>query len=294
LESFFEKGHSLKAFRWLWVFLVLILMITFMSYKAFSNNPLTVFLLLGTGDSIEAFNVQLFFSGIKGQVKNVDLTPSQKKEASTILNEKDLSGLIQLSHEVDGGKIVVGIIDMNGNWPWFLRDSCNGWFFPRNENYFDNLCQVDRIYLNLTTEMPPMPLFQETNSQNNKLVQNPVLVLTPTSASSLPLPKNSKDGLVYVEILNGCGITNAADWAARRLKGQGIIISGIANADNFNHRKTIVRSSIGCPVALEDALERMGFFKKNVEESGIFPGGVDVIIILGKDYLSLRGNKNRE
>jgi hypothetical protein len=294
LELFFEKGHSLKAFRWLWLFLVLILLITFMSYKVLSDNPLTVFLLLGTGDSIEAFNVELFFSGIKGQVKNVDLTPSQKKEASTILNEKDLNGLIQLSREVDGGKVVVGMIDTNGSWPWFSEGSWKGWFLPSNKNYFDNLCQIDRIYLNLTTEMPPTPLFQKTNSQNNKLVQNPVLVLTPISASNLSLPRNSKDGLVYVEILNGCGITNAADWAARRLKGQGIIISSIANADNFNHRKTIVRSSIGCPVALEDALERMGLFKKDVEESGIFPGGVDVIIVLGKDYLSLKSDKNRE
>ena len=279
----------MKVLRASWIFLFLALAGALASRHWLSQSPATVFLLRGTGDSIEAFNLQLFLSGIQGRVDNIDLTPSQKKEADRILRERDETGLLQLSREVGGGKITVGLTDADENWPWFLGGGWKSWSLAGKINYFDNLAPWDRIYLNLTTETPPPPPFSMADSQN--AAAPPGILPTPGAGSNggVPVP-----GPLRVEILNGCGITNAADWAARRLKGTGIVIMGIANADNFHYEKTVVQSSAGVPVALEDALGRMGLSKTAVEESAVSPGGADVTVIVGRDYLSLRGAKGHE
>jgi hypothetical protein len=92
-----------------------------------------------------------------------------------------------------------------------------------------------------------------------------------------------------VEILNGCGITGAADWAAKRLQGGAITIVNIENADHFRYSKTIVRSSVGVPAALKEALARLGLPEKAVTASPAPSPGRDVTVIVGKDYLNLKG-----
>ncbi|HVM32404.1 MAG TPA: LytR C-terminal domain-containing protein, partial [bacterium] len=93
-----------------------------------------------------------------------------------------------------------------------------------------------------------------------------------------------------VKILNGCGITNAADWAAGRLKGPGVSITAVGNADGFNYPKTLIQSSIGTPVALEEAVERLGLRPDQVESLAAAEDA-DVVVIVGRDYLNLRGKK---
>jgi len=114
----------------------------------------------------------------------------------------------------------------------------------------------------------------------------------PTPGLSMP----SK--VLRVEIQNGCGIKGAADWVARRLKGPGILITETGNADNFHYAKTAVKSSAGLPVALEDAVERLGLSKEAVEEVPSLSGlallnpdpslPVDVIVIIGRDFQKLK------
>lgn len=80
---------------------------------------------------------------------------------------------------------------------------------------------------------------------------------------------------------------------AGRLKGPGIVISEVTNADQFHYRKTLIQSSIGVPVALEEALERLGVSQADVDVTGASEADADVVVTVGKDYLNLRG-KARE
>jgi hypothetical protein len=110
------------------------------------------------------------------------------------------------------------------------------------------------------------------------VVSTPAVVPTPQ-------PFN---GEVRLEILNGCGITNAADWVARRVQGSGLTVTGTTNADNFHYSHTVLQTAVGVPVALEEVLDRLGLTKDDVQEVPSLAAPNDAVLIVGKDYRKLR------
>jgi hypothetical protein len=100
-----------------------------------------------------------------------------------------------------------------------------------------------------------------------------------------PLPFK---GEVRLEILNGCGIKNAADWVARRIKGPGLMVTGTGNADNFKYDQTLLQTSVGVPVVLEEVLDRLGLTKESVQQVQSLAPPNDAVLIVGKDYRKLK------
>jgi hypothetical protein len=265
---------------------VLLLFLGWTSYRELSRAPTRVFLIERSSEGIDVFQVNLFLSGTQGQIMPVGLTSAQKKQLQEAYDQKNLDEIARVGQAVNAGKIVVGVSEPMGDWPWFMGGGLKGLVDDENNDIFDNLTPFDRFYLCLATTPPfGLPLAGVKTSPNPA---GPVSNFAPVPAAT-----QTSGGVVRVKILNGCGITNAADWVAGRLKGPGIVISEVTNADEFHYPKTLVRSSIGIPVALQEALERLGLAQESVDETGASEADADVVVVVGKDYLNLRG-KSRE
>jgi hypothetical protein len=158
-----------------------------------------------------------------------------------------------------------------GGWPALFR--------ARPEGTFDGLGWGERAYWALFSAPVPTPPFltAEIEIEDRTAVPGPAAT-----------PASPRESAVRMEILNGCGIKGAADWVARRIRGPGIQITRTENADHFRYPKTLVRSSAGVPVALEEALSRLGLTEAVVEEGAGLAGGVDAVLIVGRDFPKLK------
>lgn len=93
---------------------------------------------------------------------------------------------------------------------------------------------------------------------------------------------------VRVTVLNGSGISGLASAASRKLQRRGFKVVAVGNASSYNHQRTQV-------------IYRAGFYSKGVKvRDTVFPGAElttgadmpsgDVVVILGKNYLSYKGS----
>ena len=250
-----------------------------------ARSPLDLFLLKGADNNIEAYHLKWYLNGREPSVENLPLSAGQKQEGLELLKQKDKIKLISFSKNFGSYEIIIGFPTSEEGWPVYLGGGWRAlWMSPGPES-FDNLQWVDRLYLSLRSTPPPVaslevPLEDPTKTKGVTLETNP-------AASSTPIPTAST-GTLRVEILNGCGIKGAADWAARRLKGPGIVITDTGNAENFHFAKSTVKTAAGIPVALEEAVERLGLTKASIEESTDSAAAVDVVVIVGRDYRQLR------
>lgn len=255
-------------------------------YPALIHHPLTFFVLKGSEGQVEAFKLSIPLNDRDVLVEAVTLSPAQKKEGADILSQKDSQRLTAFAKGYGTYPAVIGIPATQEGWPGYLGGGLRGFWADNGAGIFDNLQWTDRLYLSFSMKTPPpAPFVAETGIEIVLPVSTPGLSSVHPSATPNPAPT---PGVLRVEILNGCGITNAADWVARRIRGPGIAITDTGNADNFRYPKTIVRSCAGTPVALEDAVERLGLPKDAVQEIPSLSSAVDVVVIVGKDYRKLR------
>lgn len=266
--------------------LLLVILALAALYPSLSRHPIHLFVLKSAEETVEAFKLSVPLNGREVTVEAVPLNPSQKKAGGEILAQKDGQRLVIFAKDFGVFPAVIGIGTAQEGWPGFLGGGFKGLFTDTLPGCFDNLQWTDRLYLTLYTKVPPpAPYSAGTGNEAVIPATTPVPFTIHASVTTNPVPT---PGVVRVEILNGCGITNAADWVARRVKGSGITITDTGNADNFRYTKTIVRSCAGTPVALEEAVERLGLPKEAVEEIPSLSSSVDVVIIVGKDYRKLR------
>ncbi len=247
-----------------------------------------MFVLKGSDGGIDAYAIDFFLDNLDPELKSITLSSEYQKLGRETLRSKDIKSLLAFSNHLGKWSFVTAIPGVEESWPGFLGGGIHGFLQRDQPESFDNLQPLDRLYLSLMLKMPSSLSLVEPNKTAAQLEQKPVIPpemvpsFVSTPVTSIP------QGVVRVEILNGCGITNAADWAARRLKGNGITIVGKDNADNFLYAKTIVRSAAGSPVALEEALDRLGLPKESVEEISNPPASADVVVIVGKDFRKLK------
>jgi len=261
--------------------------LAFFSAKALPQKPLVFFVLKEDGANLEAFQVPLAGEGGESQAKTIVLGDADRKKAGELIakkNEEALRAFAAGFGKFAGDAVVTG---EKSDWPSFLGGGVKSLLQSDSPGSFDDLGWMDRLYLAATYNPPPPPPFEEAGSTAPAPAPTPMGTgsAAPPAVTPTTVPFN---GLLRVEILNGCGITNAADWAARRIKGPGIIISGTGNADHFHYAKTVVRTSAGIPVALEEALDRMGLGKDAVEESAGPDNQKDVVVIVGRDFRQLK------
>lgn len=237
---------------------------------------------------MEAFKIEAPLNRQDPIVEPIRLNSVQKKEGEEILGLKDGNRLYTFSKNFGAFPTVIGMPVTEEEWPGFMGGGIKGFFSGGLPGIFDNLQWADRLYFSLTMKVPPpAPFLSEGNTAASSPVStvNFSVASSPTKTNPVPTPS-----VVRVEILNGCGITNAADWVARRMKGPGIIVSDTGNADNFHYSKTIVRTTAGIPIALEEAAGRLGLSKDSIEEISIPTSSVDAIVIVGKDFPKLKEN----
>jgi hypothetical protein len=280
-----------------WVYKIIILVTFFLlsmsCYIRLSYHPLAIFILRADGVTVEAFRIQLFLNNHESLVETIKFNFLQEKRGKDILELENIKALRSFSEEFGKYDIVVGT---SGNkpedpWPWYIGGGWKCLFQSPLNSSFDDSSWFDRIYLALETQTPPSPPFFSSESKENYLDNTSVKKFVTASVATISASPTSSAGTVRVEILNGCGITNAADWVARRLKGLGIIITYTGNADNFHYPKTIIRTSIGVPVILEETMDRLGLSKDSVQEVSALTDSTDVAVIVGKDFLKLKEQK---
>jgi hypothetical protein len=270
--------------------LFLAALLLFFASFSLGSHPLSLFVLKGTGTSVEAFKINASLNGEEPKVEAVTLSAEQKKQGGSILDEKNTAALEAFSKSFGSYGAVIGMPTTEEGWPDYLGNGLKWVMEGMPQNNFDDLQWTDRVYLAFALKVPPPEPFPAPDLSTGQTAgNNPAAVPSPASGTPTPVVFA---GPVRVEILNGCGITNAADWAARRMKGQGITIVGSGNADNFQYPKTIVRTSAGIPVALEEALGRLGISKDSVEETASPDASADAVVIVGKDFPKLKGRKH--
>jgi hypothetical protein len=287
----------MKNIKSVLLILLPVLALSVWSFSSLHRSPVSIFVLKGAGKSSEAFQLHLYLDRRDPSIEAVRLTSSQKSEGAEILKKNDLEGLEVFSKTFGKYPAVMGLPDSGEGWPGYLGGGLTA-FFHDSLPVFDNLRWTDRFYFALKTRIPPPAPFSVS--------EIPMIVSAETHSNvkgskSQPFPSPGPSGtskVLRVEIQNGCGITGAADWVARRLKGSGIQITETGNADHFHYVKTAVKSSAGLPVALEEAVERMGVSRESVEEVSSFSGMAllspgqslppDVIVIIGKDFKKLK------
>lgn len=274
---------------------IMILVLVVVAFSLLRPPALSVFLLKGGDAGVEAFHAEFYLYRQDPLLTPFHLTTKQKKEAAAILGRSDEAGLVAFAKDLGASPIVIGFTAEEG-WPSFLGGGLKALRKGEAFGTFDNLTWADRLYLSFHGRVPPPAPFVASEAPTGDLS-----TLLPPSKEATPPVAGAplKTGTLRVEILNGCGIKGAADWVARRVKGPGILIVGTDNADNFRYAQTVVKTSAGMPVALEEALGRLGLSKSSVEEAVSLSSTaseksgpsspVDIIVIVGRDFQKLKG-----
>ncbi|HVZ81388.1 MAG TPA: LytR C-terminal domain-containing protein [bacterium] len=246
-------------------------------FLAFRSQAPLVFFVLRDAEIPEAFRVQVPLGPGRPQVDPVQLDAGQKKTAMEVLKSGDAERLEGFAKGLGRFHAVIGLPAVEDAWPAFWEKGLRG-HGPDDE--FDDLTWADRSYLATGPRpAPPAPGMVPPSDQASAPASKP----TPTVGTTAPAPS-----LLLVEIQNGCGITGAADWVARRLKGVHAQVVGTGNADNFRYPRTLLRTNLSSSPALEEVLDRLGLDASRVEGLATPIPGVDAVIVVGKDFPKLK------
>jgi hypothetical protein len=309
------SGHSFLGKLAAWAFLCVVAVAFCGSSLLFERNPLSVAVFRG-GDAPQAFRVSLFLNGREPIVEETSLTLSQKHEISRAILTNDDDALRRFARN-DGAEgryaaIAAGTAS-SVDWPSFLG---GGWSAIQQKNssdWFSSLTLPERVVLAFWTKTPPAPPWNPlpaaiqdatpTTSQSSNIHPGNSLkpsrekatnVVTASTETALPttIPVSTSNAApLRVEILNGCGITNAADAVARAAKDAGMTVVFVGNAEGpgrFRVPKTFIASHAGVPVALEELCKKLGIPTADVRDNGTVKAGVDVTVTVGRDYPRLR------
>jgi LCP family protein required for cell wall assembly len=132
--------------------------------------------------------------------------------------------------------------------------------------------------------------------------QSPFVYAYPERAEALfqalreggPMPDVGQDEVedlapadVELEILNGVGTSGLAAEVEQWLEDRGFVVSSVGNADSFEVATTVIRHAAG-ERAKADLVA--GAFPGATVEEGSVPPGVDVVVIVGADWVDARGS----
>lgn len=160
---------------------VLVLFLSWTSYQSLSRSPLGVFMVEKSSDGVDAFQINLFLSGAKGQITPIVLNNEQKKSLQDAYDQKNIKAIESLGREVNAGKLLVGVSEPLGDWPWFIGGGIKS-SWGDNNVVFDNLTPLDRIYLCLATQPPAglpiagVPVAQSNNAPDSNSTPVPVIL----------------------------------------------------------------------------------------------------------------------
>lgn len=300
-----------------WTFLCFVAAAFCVSTVGLDRTPIAVAVFRG-GDAPQAFLVSLFLNGREPLVMETILTSSQKHElARSILTEDDET-LRRLSKSAGAeGRYAASSAGVATamDWPPFLGGGIATWTRLKATGWICSLTFPERVVLSLWAKTPPAapwdpasaaltvpevsvaPVTAVSKSTQAKIsaasTSTVVIALaggTPTAAGTM-VAAASFTAPLRVEILNGCGITNAADLVAGAAKDAGMQVVWVGNAQGpgrFRVPKTFIESHAGVPVVVEELCKRLGIPVSDVRPNGTTKPGVDVTVTVGRDYPKIR------
>jgi hypothetical protein len=275
-----------SAWRWL-LPIAVAAVLAFLSVKALDRFPVAVMVFRADGD---AFKVALRLNGREPLVEPAALTPAQRRGAVRAVLSGDGTALGALSRMLGGnGRYAAAVSDRTlGEWPWYFG---GGWRYLGNSRgnggWLDSFSFPERASLALLCQMPPTAPYVGRETDPNL----PIASATPVALESgfpVPAAAATPEAVLRVEILNGCGMTNAADAVARAARDAGMQVVFVGNASRWDHSTTTVETSVGLPVVLDELVGRMGLPGDAVRETAHPKPGVDVIFTVGRDYRRIR------
>lgn len=239
-----------------------------------------------------------------GRSKEVTLhwlrgAPDQMEMFRVVLSSKEDGGRLEIREIPEGFPRAQEDVSKPDRWTGFFRESGEpgGWVWTRGETppwFFggglggvlrsfseertvSNLSFFQKIFLCFWAGPLPEEPWRPERAQAPKTVHVDLPGLLPTPERAL-----------RIAVLNGCGVPRAADAVAKRIERKGVSVVRVENADHFRYPRTILRTSVGVPVAVEEILAKIGLSGEQVEEVQSAGEDVEVTVIVGKDYRQLR------
>jgi len=99
--------------------------------------------------------------------------------------------------------------------------------------------------------------------------------------------RSEPDAAAQVQVLNGCGVAELAQKAARQLRQHGLDVVALGNADSQGYRETLILVRRGHPAVGREVRDALG--RGQVLEQHDPSQLVDVTVILGEDYAATDG-----
>lgn len=97
--------------------------------------------------------------------------------------------------------------------------------------------------------------------------------------------------VVQVEVLNGCGIPGAADNFTSYLRQHHFDVVQIGNYISFDVEKTLVIDRVGNTANADKVADALGIDRKNIIQQINKNYFLDVSIVIGKDFETLKPNQ---
>jgi hypothetical protein len=254
------------------------------SYICLEQRPVRFFVLKAEANRAQAFQIEVYLNRRLSTLVSLPLNRLQELKAVQILSSKNIFKLESLATSLGSFDFVLGTSqsdpDMNVFWNDFLTGQ------PLADS-FSNLNKTDKLYFELVAKQELTAQISEETSPN-AVITLPIVTITPTMMAQAKM--ETAKPIVRVEILNGCGIKGAADWVVSRVAGPTIKAKNGGNAVNFNYVDSQLLYSVTASPDLIKTLIALGFLKLSQISSKILPAGYDAVLIVGKDFRSIKGN----
>ena len=242
----------MRTKAWGYLGLALLAAMGFLALRA--QKPVAFFVLRDV-EAPEAFRVDLVLGSGADHVEAVALTRDQRRLAMDLLKDRDPEKLARFAKDLGDFHAGVGLPGTEGAWPSFWGAAPVS-AVPDAE--FDDLTGADRAFLSMGTRpSPPAPGLAP-------IAEKP----TPTEPKNLPTPMATAPSAaaLLVEIQNGCGITGAADWVARRVKDAGVQVTSVdATSGQIRGTRNGIDVAVGV-VRQADGRTRVQFDAKGSKE----------------------------
>ena len=260
------------------------IVLSIVSFTYLDQRPVRFFFLKAHANRVEAFRIDVYLNQHLSTLTPLSLNNSQQFKSAQILSAKNLYQLQSLASSFGIFDFLIGSTqsdqEIDSFWNNFLRRETSA-------DGFDNLNETDRIYFKLMAK-------RELSAQNSREAAINSIPISTTGFIAptvlVPAKKALFAPIVRVEILNGCGIKGASEWVVSRVASQTISAKNGGNAANFNYPDSQIVCSTAASPDLIKVLTVLGFTKLKQISSKTLPAGYDAVLIVGKDFQTIKGN----
>jgi hypothetical protein len=103
-----------------------------------------------------------------------------------------------------------------------------------------------------------------------------------------PERAEGKAGAIQLDVLNGCGVQGAATSITSYLRARGFDVVEIRNYKTFDMQESLVVDRTGVRENAERVAYALGISRKNIVQQINEDYFVDVSVVIGRDYGSLK------